>query len=108
VHRLVGRQRIELRFELRLHRRRPGAERRVGLAAAKAHRRLADGLDAGADLLARLLGDDLAEEPPEQATVVAEKLLFFLGQRGDGGVYRSSSRRILHPDKFEERGVYAP
>ncbi len=61
MQRLVDRQRVELRLELRL----------VRLGAAEAHRALADGLDPLARARAHLLGDHVAEEPPEKPPVLA-------------------------------------
>src|SRR5687768_15820784 len=61
VQRLLDRQRVELRLELRL-----GA-----FTAPEAHRRLAYRLDTLASLLPHLLRDDLAEQAPEKTAVVS-------------------------------------
>ena len=74
-------ERVELRLELGLHRRRLAGERRVGLGAPEAHRGLAEGFDAAADPLADLLGDHVAEQPAEQAPVLAQQMLLLLAGR---------------------------
>ena len=62
---LAARQAVQRRFEL--------APRRVVLVAVEADRRLADALDDVEDRLAFLLADRVAEDPAEQADVVAQR-----------------------------------
>src|SRR5712691_3864976 len=78
VQRLLDRQRVELRLQLRLDRLCFSCERRVGQGPPEPHRGLADGLDALAGLGADLLADHVAEEAAEQPPILAQQLLFLV------------------------------
>ncbi len=71
---LLDVQSVQLRVELRLDFARCAAA--VGFRAAKAHRGLADALDALEHRIARLLADHLSEQPPEQAPILAQLVVF--------------------------------
>ena len=69
VNGLAARQAVQRGFEL--------APRRVVLAAMEANGGLANALDDPEDRLALLLADGVAENPAEQADVVAQRKVFF-------------------------------
>src|SRR5882724_7868330 len=64
VHRLVDVERIQQAIELRL----------APVLLAEADRRLTDALDAPERIAARLVADHLAEQPPEEAPVLAQQV----------------------------------
>jgi hypothetical protein len=98
VQRLVDRQRVELRLELGLAR----------FAAPEAHRALAHRFDPVARFFADVRADHLAEEPPEQAPVLAQREL--LVHRADYKPPRVASAhgsRRVRPRPAEGRAASA-
>ncbi len=73
VHRLVEVERVEQAIELRL----------APVFLAEADRRLADALDALERVAARLVADHLAEQPAEEAPVLAQQVFLVVGGNGN-------------------------
>ncbi len=78
VQRLVDRQRIELRLQLRLDRRSLPRQGRIRLRPPEPHRGLADRLDLLPRPRPHLLADHVPQQPPEQPPILAEQV-FLIG-----------------------------
>jgi len=80
VERLVDRQGIELRLQVRLDGGGLPGGLRVRFRAPEPDCRLPDALDALARVRAHLLADHVAQQPSEEPTVFAKLLFLVVGQ----------------------------